>query len=51
MIFTYGKTKLKIPDGYEYVYYDTFIAGEWDFLKVKDTDTENSRITIVKSIK
>lgn len=39
MIFTYGKTKLKIPEGYEYVYYATFIAGEWDFLKVKDTDT------------
>ncbi|AAK41132.1 Conserved hypothetical protein [Saccharolobus solfataricus P2] len=39
MIFTYGKTKLKVPEGYEYVYYATFIAAEWDFLKVKDMDT------------
>lgn len=39
MIFTCGKTKLKVPEGYEYVYYATFIAGEWDFLKVKDMDT------------
>jgi methyltransferase, FkbM family len=38
MIFTYGRTKLEIPDGFEFVYYATFIAGEWDFLKVKNTD-------------
>lgn len=38
MIFTYGKTRIEIPRGYEYVYYATFIAGEWDFLKVKKED-------------
>ncbi|WP_286188803.1 FkbM family methyltransferase [Sulfolobus sp. S-194] len=38
MLFTYGKTKICIPPGYEYVYYATFIAGEWDFLKVKRED-------------
>jgi len=38
MIFTYGRTKLEIPDGFEFVYYATFIAGEWGFLKVKNTD-------------
>ncbi|WP_225969531.1 FkbM family methyltransferase [Saccharolobus islandicus] len=38
MIFTYGKIKIEIPSGYEYVYYATFIAGEWDFLKVKKED-------------
>ena len=29
---------MEIPKGYEFVYYATFIAGEWDFLNVKNTD-------------
>ncbi|BFI76522.1 FkbM family methyltransferase [Sulfurisphaera ohwakuensis] len=38
MIFTYGKTKIEIPDSYSYVYYATFIAGEWDYLKIRKDD-------------
>ncbi|WP_225968872.1 FkbM family methyltransferase [Saccharolobus islandicus] len=38
MIFTYGKTRIEVPPGYEFVYYATFIAGEWDFLKVRKSD-------------
>ncbi|WP_016732453.1 FkbM family methyltransferase [Saccharolobus islandicus] len=38
MIFTYGKTRIEVPRGYEFVYYATFIAGEWDFLKVRKSD-------------
>lgn len=38
MIFRYGRTKIEIPNCYSYVYYATYIAGEWDFLKVKKYD-------------
>ena len=38
MIFTYGRLRLEVPDGYSYVYYATFIAGEYDFLKVRKDD-------------
>ena len=38
MIFTYGRLKLEVPEAYSYVYYATFIAGEYDFLKVKKDD-------------
>ena len=36
MRFTYGRLRLEVPEGYSYVYYATFIAGEYDFLKVKN---------------
>ena len=38
MIFTYGGLRLEVPEAYSYVYYATFIAGEYDFLKVKKDD-------------
>ncbi|QGA53815.1 FkbM family methyltransferase [Sulfolobus sp. E5-1-F] len=38
MIFSYGKSRIEIPDEYGYVYYATFIAGEWDFLRVNNND-------------
>ncbi|MEJ2775685.1 SAM-dependent methyltransferase [Sulfolobaceae archaeon RB850M] len=37
-IFIYGKSKILILEGYEFVYYATFIAREWDFLKLKKHD-------------
>ena len=37
-LFNYGGLRIEIPKGYEFVYYATFIAGEWDFLNVKNTD-------------
>ena len=37
-LFSYGGLRIEIPKGYEFVYYATFIAGEWDFLNVKNTD-------------
>ena len=37
-LFHYGGLRIEIPKGYEFVYYATFIAGEWDFLNVKNTD-------------
>ena len=37
-LFSYGGLRIEIPKGYEFVYYATFIAGEWDFLSVKNTD-------------
>ncbi|MEM4731515.1 MAG: FkbM family methyltransferase [Candidatus Aenigmatarchaeota archaeon] len=38
MLFTYGSLRIEIPDKYKFVYYATFIAGEWDFLKVNNND-------------
>ncbi|BFI73760.1 uncharacterized SAM-dependent methyltransferase SSO0838, FkbM family [Nanoarchaeota archaeon] len=38
MIFSYGEIKIEIPDEYNYVYYATFIAGEWDLLKLNKND-------------
>ena len=38
MIFTYGRLRLEVSEAYSYVYYATFIAGEYDFLKVKKDD-------------
>ncbi|QXJ34875.1 FkbM family methyltransferase [Saccharolobus shibatae] len=38
MLFSYGKIEIELPDSYSYVYYATFIVGEWDFLKVKKND-------------
>jgi len=37
-LFSCGGLRIEIPKGYEFVYYATFIAGEWDFLNVKNTD-------------
>ncbi|MFP3133370.1 MAG: FkbM family methyltransferase [Nitrososphaeria archaeon] len=37
-LFSYEGLRMEIPKGYEFVYYATFIAGEWDFLNVKNTD-------------
>ncbi len=38
MLYNFGKIKIEIPSSYEHIYYATFIAGEWDFLKVKKDD-------------
>ena len=38
-LFRYGSLRIEIPIGYEYVYYSTFIVGEYDFLKFKKEDT------------
>ena len=38
-LFRYGGLRIEIPIGYEYVYYSTFIVGEYDFLKFKKEDT------------
>jgi len=38
-LFRYGGLRIEIPKGYEYVYYSTFIVGEYDFLKFKKKDT------------
>ncbi|WP_409366442.1 FkbM family methyltransferase [Metallosphaera sp. D4-4] len=38
MIFKYGNLEIEIPQGYEYVYYATFILGEYDFLHVRKDD-------------
>lgn len=38
VIFTYGSLRLEVPEAYSYVYYATFLAGVYDFLKVKKDD-------------
>ena len=38
-LFRYGGLKVEIPIEYNYVYYSTFIVGEYDFLKFKNEDT------------
>ncbi|BFH72190.1 hypothetical protein SJAV_01340 [Sulfurisphaera javensis] len=38
MIFKYGNVKIEIPQGYEFVYYATFIVGEYDHIHVKKDD-------------
>jgi len=38
-LFRYGSIGIEIPKGYEYVYYSTFIVGEYDFLRFKKEDT------------
>ncbi|ABL88656.1 conserved hypothetical protein [Pyrobaculum islandicum DSM 4184] len=37
-IFTHGRLRIEVPRGYEFVYYATFVAGEWDYLKVRRGD-------------
>ena len=38
-LFRYGSIGIGIPIGYDYVYYSTFIVGEYDFLRFKKEDT------------
>ena len=38
-LFRYGGLRIELPKGYEYVYYSTFIVGEYDFLRFKKEDT------------
>ena len=38
-LFRYGGLRIEIPKGYDYVYYSTFIVGEYDFLRFKKEDT------------
>ena len=38
-LFRYGGLRIEIPKGNEYVYYSTFILGEYDFLRFKKEDT------------
>ena len=38
-LFRYGGIRIEIPIGYYYVYYSTFIVGEYDFLRFKKEDT------------
>ncbi|MBP1357667.1 MAG: FkbM family methyltransferase [Sulfolobus sp.] len=38
MLLKFGKLKVYLPDEEPYIYYATFFAGEWDYLKVRDSD-------------
>ncbi|BCS91485.1 FkbM family methyltransferase [Metallosphaera javensis (ex Sakai et al. 2022)] len=38
MLFKYGDIEIEIPKGHEFVYYATFIAGEYDYIKVRKDD-------------
>ncbi|BDC17392.1 FkbM family methyltransferase [Acidianus sp. HS-5] len=38
MLFNYGRIRIEIPDSYSFVYYATFIAGEYDYLNVNKND-------------
>ncbi|MEJ2780987.1 hypothetical protein WIW89_08850 [Stygiolobus sp. CP850M] len=35
-LFRYGSIGIGIPIGYDYVYYSTFIVGEYDFLSFRE---------------
>ena len=38
MLFHFGKNIIEIPESYHFVYYATFIVGEYDFLKLSKDD-------------